>query len=419
MSIERHIQRATLVQRYGAPPFSVINAQQGYHQERKRWWLAKGIRSELGRGEALIPMSKSNQTYMYGKKKYDVEQLQKKGILLSDEEVSVGANSAGAAKTFAIGDKATWNAEKAAKKDLRAIPGGGTGKNSVWLHKNEDGTTSAALRDTSRHAADLASNLNNEGLKPEWATETGTARRAAGTSIFDPVVCELMFRWFTPTNGKILDPFCGGSVRGVVASWLGYNYSGMELRAEQVQANRIQGLEILQGDENMPMPNWCVGDALDIKEHLGTDHDLVFSCPPYGDLEVYSDDERDLSTMTHEGFIETYRAIIKESVDCLKDNRFAIFVVGDYRDSDGVYRNFVSDTISAFEDAGAKLYNECILLTVAGSLPIRIHKQFAQNRKLGKTHQNILIFFKGDPSKITEEYPFLDLKDPTEAVEWL
>ena len=413
MSVERHIQRTTLVARYGAPPFSVIDARQGYHQERKRWWLAKGIRSELGRGEALIPMSKSNQTYMYGKKEYDVEQLQKKGILLSDEEVAVGADSKGSAKTFAIGDKATWNAEKK-EKDLRAIPGGGTGKNSVWLHSTDKGMTAALRREQ-----DLASNLNGEGLKPEWATETGTALRAAGTSIFDPVICELMYRWFTPPNGKILDPFCGGSVRGIVASWMGYEYAGMELRAEQVQANRIQGLEILQGQEGMPMPNWVVGDAIDIEEKIGDKHDLIFSCPPYGDLEVYSDDDRDLSTMEHEDFITAYREIIQNSVNLLNDNRFAIFVVGDYRDGNGFYRNFVSDTISAFEDAGCKLYNECILVTVAGSLPIRIHKQFAQNRKLGKTHQNILIFFKGDPSKIKEEFAFLDVEDKLEAVEWL
>jgi len=167
------------------------------------------------------------------------------------------------------------------------------------------------------------------------------------------------------------------------------------------------------------MPNWVVGDAIDIDFHLGREHDLIFSCPPYGDLEVYSEDERDLSTMEHDKFIETYRNIISESVMCLKDNRFAIFVVGDYRDDKGFYRNFVADTIHAFEDAGAMLYNEAILVTVAGSLPIRIHKQFAQNRKLGKTHQNILVFFKGDPNTIKTEFPFLDLVDPTEAVEWL
>ena len=47
--------RATLAERFGVPPFSVLDARQGYWQERKRAWLGLGIRSELGRGEALIP----------------------------------------------------------------------------------------------------------------------------------------------------------------------------------------------------------------------------------------------------------------------------------------------------------------------------------------------------------------------------
>lgn len=33
------------------PPFSVLNAREGWWQERKRQWLALGIKSELGRGE--------------------------------------------------------------------------------------------------------------------------------------------------------------------------------------------------------------------------------------------------------------------------------------------------------------------------------------------------------------------------------
>jgi hypothetical protein len=38
-----------------------------------------------------------------------------------------------------------------------------------------------------------------------------------------------------------------------------------------------------------------------------------------------------------------------------------------------------------------------------GSLPIRVGKQFTAGRKLGKTHQNVLVFIKGD-SKIATEY---------------
>ncbi len=86
----------------------------------------------------------------------------------------------------------------------------------------------------------------------------------------------------------------------------------------------------------------------------------------------------------------------------LKPDRFACFTVGDVRDKAGIYRNFVSDTIAAFQDAGAKLYNEAILVTACGSLPIRAAKQFSSGRKLGKTHQNVLVFVKGDPAKATK-----------------
>lgn len=37
------------------PPFTVLSAREGWWQERKRAWLALGIKSELGRGEQLIP----------------------------------------------------------------------------------------------------------------------------------------------------------------------------------------------------------------------------------------------------------------------------------------------------------------------------------------------------------------------------
>jgi hypothetical protein len=42
--------RPSLSDRFIVPPFSVLDARQGYWQERKRAWLALGIQSELGRG---------------------------------------------------------------------------------------------------------------------------------------------------------------------------------------------------------------------------------------------------------------------------------------------------------------------------------------------------------------------------------
>jgi DNA modification methylase len=224
---------------------------------------------------------------------------------------------------------------------------------------------------------------------------------SSGTSIFDPVLCELAYRWFCPDGGLVLDPFAGGSVRGVVASKLGYQYVGIELRAEQVAANRVQADDICQD----PVPVWVNGDSMNL-DSLANDveADLVFSCPPYADLERYSDDPKDLSTMPYEAFVSAYRAIISKAVAKLKDNRFVCLVVGDIRDKKGFYRNFVGDTVQAVEDAGATLYNEAILVTAVGSLPIRVGKQFSTGRKLGKTHQNVLVFYKGDPKKIRDHF---------------
>lgn len=231
---------------------------------------------------------------------------------------------------------------------------------------------------------------------------------ATGTSIFDPVLCELAYRWFCTEGGTVVDPFAGGSVRGIVAAVLGYNYVGVELRPEQVQANRDNAAEVFGEQDKHPV--WYCGDSIGIDEICaGVEADFVFSCPPYADLEVYSDMPGDISNMKYPEFLDAYRTIIKKSVGLLKPDRFACFVVGDVRDKKGFYYGFVPDTIKAFEDAGAKLYNEIVLVNVAGSLPIRAGRQFSSGRKVGKMHQNVLVFYKGDPKAIKNNYGDIDL----------
>ena len=244
------------------------------------------------------------------------------------------------------------------------------------------------------------SGTQHQSTPPHGATVTRAAdgsleyRESNGTSIFDPVLTELVYRWFSPEGGTILDPFAGGSVRGIVASKLNRQYIGHELRPEQVQANQQQATAICADDQFPPV--WIEGDSCNIDRTCSdVDADFLFSCPPYADLEVYSDDPKDLSTMPYAEFLSAYREIIAKSAVLLKPDRFACFVVGDVRDKKGNYYNFVGDTVQAFLDAGLHYYNEAILVTAVGSLPIRVGKQFSASRKLGKTHQNVLVFVKG------------------------
>lgn len=232
---------------------------------------------------------------------------------------------------------------------------------------------------------------------------TATTARAGGaltqTSVFDPVLCELFYSWFCPPSGQVVDPFAGGSVRGIVASVLGYRYWGCDIRSEQVEANLQQAADIETGEH---FPEWRVGDAMDELD-TAPQSDFLFSCPPYGDLEVYSDLPGDISGMEYHAFIAAYSRIILKAVGNMKEDSFACFVVGEFRDKKGIYRGFVPATINAFESAGARLYNEAIFVTPVGSLPVRVQGQFDVSRKMGKTHQNILVFVKGCPRAAAEK----------------
>lgn len=127
---------------------------------------------------------------------------------------------------------------------------------------------------------------------------------------------------------------------------------------------------------------------------LKPSYDIIFSCPPYADLEVYSDLKGDISNKPYDEFLKLYRDIITKSVRLLKGGGYAIFVVGDIRDKRGYYRDFVSHTKKAFIDAGAGLYNEAILLQPLGTAMLRCAKIFEAGGKLTKVHENILIFKK-------------------------
>jgi len=504
-----------LIKKFIIPPFSVLDTRQGYWQDRKKQWLSLGIKSELGRDNVQ--------------------------------------NSLGSA--FKLKVIASSN-QKLSKENIEV---------------------------------------------PNWAV----------TSIFDPVICELMYKWFNIENGSILDPFSGGSVRGVVASFLGYDYYGIDLRKEQIYENikqfeelknnfinfqdsniseipdeveitisskmanlkfngcdmdyinnvchasccesksknsdgtiisihhseiesivnrggivengllknknnvgkcffkdennlcklhftpdkpfgciaspftlnnnktlivrnrykllkcyndgkKIpayeafrQSLDLILGKEQsnnivnhfknggsdikvnitksnylkliendktkkdikenktndsidnffIYTPKWEIGNSINL-DNIYSDKmfDFIFSCPPYFDLEVYSDNPEDLSTMDWETFSIEYTLIINKAVKQLKEDRFACFVVGDVRDKKGFYYNFIDLTKKAFIESGALFYNELILVNVAGTLPVRVGKSFGGYRKVGKMHQNILVFYKGNPKNIPKNF---------------
>jgi DNA modification methylase len=200
--------RERLADRFGAPPVTVLSARGGEWNDRKRLWNDLGLRSQEGRAEELV--YDSPQTLFSNW--YDV------------------------------------------KNKLEAAAG----------------TKLVDADVIKRGAADLKQAGN-------------------GTSVFDPALAELLVSWFSAPGQRVIDPWAGGSVRGVVSSVLGRDYVGVELRPEQVAANRMQldviGAAVragvgLGGD----VPEWVSGEAAAVLEALPSESfDLAFSAPPrYG-----------------------------------------------------------------------------------------------------------------------------------------
>ena len=239
-----------------------------------------------------------------------------------------------------------------------------------------------------------------KGLKSEVGRDTkvinmDTVAKEKNTadyvSVFDPALCEVLYHWFCPENGTILDPFAGGSVRGIVANYLGYKYTGIDIRQEQIDSNREQAMDILPIEKQ---PQWYVGDSnVLLDDNWQTKFDMVMSCPPYADLEVYSDLDGDISNKPYKQFLELYESIITKSCNLLNKGGYACFVVGEVRDKNGFYIGFVPDTIKAFEKCGMKFYNEAILLNAIASASMRANGNM-KSKKLVKVHQNVLIFIK-------------------------
>lgn len=337
--VEEASQTSSLVERFGLPPFTVLDARSGAWQRRKAAWKGLGIESELGRDDDLLWTSPQTLYANW----YEVKNA----------------------------------AEKEAGREL-------TGEEILEARREE---------------------------LVEFSS--------SGTSIFDPVLTELLYRWFSPPGGHVLDPWAGGSVRGVVAARLGRRYTGIELREEQVHANRDQvgltngplpaqlaaapGMSDREPDlitdepvEN-PEPYWIVGESSEqLAELPREEYDFIIGCPPYYDLEVYSDDPRDMSNLAPAEFDRAMIENVKRAAERLKPDSFVAFIVGAVRNNRGALMDMRSLMVRAAGEAGLTLHNDAILVTSVGTAAARAARPFQATRVLARTHQDVLIFLKGD-----------------------
>lgn len=221
-------------------------------------------------------------------------------------------------------------------------------------------------------------------------------------SVLDPVACEVILRFFMPKDGrKVYNPFGGGVQFGFVSADYGYDYTASEIRQNQCDANNAICAK-LKGSAK-----WIRSDSSTFEPDFRPD--LVFTCPPYYQVEDYLDYDGnpppgELNSLpTYEQFRDTLFAGYKKAIDALNDDCFFVVMTGDSRDKKGAYYCCEAEHELFFKQQGLSVYNKIIYLECEFTRLAHAKKTLHQ-RKFPKREQKIIVAYKGNLKNIKERF---------------
>jgi len=221
-------------------------------------------------------------------------------------------------------------------------------------------------------------------------------------SVLDPVACDVILRFFMPLDGKkVYNPFGGGVQFGFVSADYGYDYISSEIRQNQCDSNNA----ICKGLKGTAQ--WIKSDS---SKYIPEEKvDLVFTCPPYYQVEDYLDYDGkppvgELNAIpTYEEFRDTLFKGYKNAIDVLNDNCFFVVMTGDSRDKKGAYYGCEAEHEIFFKEQGLHIYNKIVYLECEFTR-LAHAKRTLHYRKFPKREQKILVFYKGDMTKIKDRH---------------
>ena len=201
-----------------------------------------------------------------------------------------------------------------------------------------------------------------------------------------PLVEWILLRYGGEPGGHILDAFAGGPPRGLVSTIMGYQYTGFEIRKEQISENERTLREL-----GLDGYNYVLGDGRFLADDIGP-FDMALTCPPYYNLETYSDLPNDLSNLTTYGQFNfgMYSCAVAHA-RVMKPGAFVCIVVGIFRDKKGELVDLRAHTIENFQEAGFTWWQDIILSRNFGSAAQRSTNAW-KGKKLVPIHEHLLVF---------------------------
>ncbi len=206
-------------------------------------------------------------------------------------------------------------------------------------------------------------------------------------SVFPAPLVEWVLLRYAPAGARILDAFAGGPPRAVVASIMGYEYVGFDIRQEQIDENKATLDEL-----GLSGASYILGDGCMLGNSAGL-FDIALTCPPYFNLEKYSDLPNDLSNLeSYATFDRAMRNCADAHVDHMQPGSFVCIVVGPFRDKKtGELIDFPAHTVENFQKAGFIYWQQIVLSKNFASAAKRSTNAW-RGHKLVPAHEFLLVF---------------------------
>lgn len=212
-------------------------------------------------------------------------------------------------------------------------------------------------------------------------------------SEFNPLVAENIINFWSDENDVVLDLFAGRT-RGIVAGLKHRKYYGFEI-SPKVHKAVLEVIE--QGkdefDKGYAPIIYCDNSANLLNYNL-PQIDLIFTCPPYHNLEKYESVDGQLSDIeNYSDFLNALKEIMRTALSKLKDNGFVCLVVGDFRKEDRLIP-FDCDITKMMEELGVVLWDKVILQNINFGWAGIKFGQVKHKRQTSKVTEYLLVFKK-------------------------
>jgi DNA modification methylase len=213
-------------------------------------------------------------------------------------------------------------------------------------------------------------------------------------SEFSSAVAEFVYKYWSMKNSIVVDPFAGRATRGVIACKLGRKYYGYEISPKTFRESSEHFKRVGVKPE-IYLANGC---RLDLTPNEFAH--LVFTCPPYWNLEKYEKVKNQLSDLkSYESFLEQIDEAISNIYRVLRPGGFVAWVVADWRDGTG-FKQFSYDSIRLFKENNLIPHDTIIIKNHSPFAAFQVGK-CAARRITSKTHEYLLIFRKEGELNLT------------------